>query len=41
MADIIIPGTIMAYGGTKDSLANLEAQGWLLCDGGLYDSKKI
>jgi microcystin-dependent protein len=30
-------GTIVSYGGTKESLANLESQGWIVCDGTLYD----
>lgn len=30
-------GTIMAYAGTQESLKRLEAQGWILCDGQLYD----
>ena len=37
MADKILPGTIMAYAGSSSSLNNLEPNGWLLCDGKLYD----
>jgi microcystin-dependent protein len=36
MADII-PGTVTTYAGTEDSLTQLELNGWLLCDGKLYD----
>lgn len=37
MDPIIVPGTIAAYGGTQDSLVNLEGLGWIVCDGRLYD----
>lgn len=30
-------GTIMAFGGTEENLRSLEAQGWTVCDGSLYD----
>jgi hypothetical protein len=33
-------GTVMAYAGTKESLAKLQLQGWIVCDGALYDRTK-
>lgn len=30
-------GSIIAYAGTKESLENMERQGWLVCDGRLVD----
>lgn len=31
-------GTIIAYAGSKESLAALDAQGWVLCDGRLVEN---
>ncbi|MBS1687751.1 MAG: tail fiber protein [Bacteroidetes bacterium] len=36
-----IPGTIIAYGGTWESLKHIEVEGWLVCDGRLYDRTDV